>query len=389
MAQEDPERQRLIQQALASANLDAFICATPTNVLMLTGYWPVIGKSIALATAGGQVEVIVPGDEADLAQGCRALVTTYSPALLERPVSLQEALTEPLRSALSKLGLMKARIGIETGPQLIPGAYVSIHVFNCELSDLLCELAPAAESVSADTLFANLRSRLTRGEFQRLQLACELARVAFDQGTTLLEPGISEAELAAKLSYILASSAGHKGVRRVGGSFFCMSGPNAARASAAFQMSTTRQLEEGDLALIHCNSHADGFWTDITRTYVVGHRNEKAKHLLEAIEEARVTALEAVRPGAKASDVDAVARAVMCDNGFGRQFSHGLGHGVGFVAIDHDAIPRLAPHSPDIIEAGMAFNIEPGAYFEGWGGARHCDMVLCTDSGTELLTPFS
>ena len=78
----------------------------------------------------------------------------------------------------------------------------------------------------------------------------------------------------------------------------------------------------------------------------------------------------------------------MCRHGFGNAFLHGTGHGVGFVAIDHDASPRLTPGSSDVIEAGMAFNIEPGAYFEGWGGARHCDMVLCTEAGAVLLTGF-
>ena len=389
MGHVDQERQALIHQALTAGGLDAFVCATPTNVLMLTGYWPVIGKSVAIATADGNVEVIIPEDEAELADGCRAQISTYAPARLERPISLAEALSKPLKAALSKLGLMSLRIGVETGPQLIPGAYVSIHVFNCELSELLAHLAPAAKLVTADSELAKLRSRLTPSELNRLRLSCDLAGVAFDQVPDLLAAGIPEAELAAKLSFALASSAGYEGVRRVGGSFFCMSGPNAAKASAAFQMSTSRQLQDGDFVLIHCNSHADGFWTDITRTYIVGRAAEQARTVLEAIQEARLAALQTVKPGVKAAEVDAAARDVMSARGFGQQFMHGLGHGVGFVAIDHDAMPRLTPNSSDILEPGMAFNIEPGAYFDGWGGARHCDMVVCGDTGSEVLTPFS
>lgn len=388
MLQVDAERQEFIERALARKNLDAFVCATPTNVLLLTGYWPVIGKSVAVATRDGALEVIIPEDEEELAEGCRARILTYLPSRLDKLVTLKDALAEPLSSVFKRLNLSGAKIGIETGPQLIPAAYVSIHVFNCELSEILCDLHGSPNLASADAVLAYLRSHLSPLEVERLRVACDISKMSFDHVPDHLSPGISEADVAAKLTRLLSDSIGYRGVRRAGGEIFCMSGPNAAKASAAFQISTTRHLQEGDLVLIHCNSYADGFWTDITRTYTVGDAGDRAKQLFGAIELARRAALQAVRPGAKASDVDAAARSVMSDQGLGKEFTHGLGHGVGFVAIDHDAIPRLSPNSPDIIEEGMAFNLEPGAYFRGWGGARHCDMVLCTNEGSQLLTEF-
>ncbi len=98
--------------------------------------------------------------------------------------------------------------------------------------------------------------------------------------------------------------------------------------------------------------------------------------------------MSAVRPGAKASDVDRRAREAMRSRGFGEAFSHPAGHGVGFAAIDHDALPRIHPKSEETLEPGMVFNIEPAAYFEGEGGIRHCNMVAVTETGAELLTPF-
>ena len=89
-----------------------------------------------------------------------------------------------------------------------------------------------------------------------------------------------------------------------------------------------------------------------------------------------------------AADVDAAARDVLKMRGFGPQFKHSTGHGVGFSAIDANAKPRLHPKSEDTLEAGMVFNVEPAIYFEGYGGMRHCDMVAVTDSGAEVLTPF-
>jgi Xaa-Pro aminopeptidase len=80
---------------------------------------------------------------------------------------------------------------------------------------------------------------------------------------------------------------------------------------------------------------------------------------------------------------------VLTAHGYGEAFKHPTGHGVGFAAIDHDALPRLHPKSPDVLETGMVFNVEPGVYFEGYGGLRHCDMVAVTASGAEVLTPFA
>jgi Xaa-Pro aminopeptidase len=90
----------------------------------------------------------------------------------------------------------------------------------------------------------------------------------------------------------------------------------------------------------------------------------------------------------KGAEVDAAARNVLRERGFGPQFKHGTGHGVGYSAISANAKPRIHPRSEDTLEPGMTFNIEPAIYFEGYGGIRHCDLVTITESGFELLTPF-
>src|SRR5581483_9860524 len=92
--------------------------------------------------------------------------------------------------------------------------------------------------------------------------------------------------------------------------------------------------------------------------------------------------------GAKAADVDRAARETLAQRGFGRQFKHPTGHGVGFAAIDHLAHPRLHPQSDETLEAGMVCNVEPAIYLEGQEGLRHCDMVVVTETGCSLLTPF-
>jgi Xaa-Pro aminopeptidase len=140
--------------------------------------------------------------------------------------------------------------------------------------------------------------------------------------------------------------------------------------------------------MIHANTVGDGFWTDITRTFVVGPASISQERMEYAITEARSAALKAIAPGVAARLVDSAARDVLVQHGFLSEFKHGVGHGVGFTAADPNALPRLHPKSPDVLQAGMTFNIEPSLYFDGVGGMRHCDVIACTDSGAEVLTQF-
>lgn len=160
------------------------------------------------------------------------------------------------------------------------------------------------------------------------------------------------------------------------------------RAYGAFARSTVKRVETGDLVLTHCNSQVNGYWTDITRTFSTGELNERKRNMDGAVFEAREAAMAALKPGVSSCDVDHAARRVLEARGFGKQFRHSTWHGVGFSAIDALAVPRLHPQSPDRIEPGMVFNVEPAGYFEDFGGLRHCEIVVMKESGAEILTPF-
>ncbi|HXG82508.1 MAG TPA: M24 family metallopeptidase [Pyrinomonadaceae bacterium] len=160
------------------------------------------------------------------------------------------------------------------------------------------------------------------------------------------------------------------------------------KTDAAYQRSRAKRLKENEFVLVHCNSHADGYWTDVTRTFLLDRADEKKRRISEAVFAARVAALSAIRPGVKAADVDKAAREVIEERGYGEYFTHATGHEVGFSAINHDAVPRIHPASEDVLETGMTFNVEPAIYIEGIGGFRHCDMVAVTENGYEILTPF-
>lgn len=387
---QDAERIDRVRHALTEAGLDALVAALPADVLMLTGYWPVIGCSVAVVTREGPSVVIAPEDEADLARnGWQNETRFFRAGSLESLATVSDTIRKPLESALRKLGLTKARIGFEFGPANEPASYPEMHLFGASLRLQLTEVLPDAVVAPAEEVLASLRSVKTRMEVERIRTACAIARDAFLQGAGILAPGMRETAVAAAFAAPLSvEGVGRSGVERAGGYMHCMSGPNAAHAWVSYALSGNRAVENRECVLIHCNSYADGYWTDLTRTYCLGDPGGRMTAMYEAVFAAREAAISVLRPGVSGRDVDAAARSVLSERGFGAQFKHPTGHGVGFVAINHNARPRLHPVSDDILQAGMVFNLEPAIYSEGFGGLRHCDMAVMTESGAEIITPF-
>lgn len=385
------ERKARIREALAEARLDAVVCALPANVLMLSGYWPVIGSSLAVATKTGTVILLVPEDEKELAEsGWADEVHTFSPASWTEIRSSVEIAGAHLAELLTDVQLGRGHtLGFESGPMFEPASYASMHLYGASIHDLLHLAARFVALAPAREVLANLRSSLTQHEVGRVRAACLIAQEAFLEGAWKLRTGLYEVEAAALFrTPISLNVPAQPGITRSDGFAFCMSGENSARAFAAYQISGARRIRAGDLVLVHCNSYLDGYWTDITRTFCAGEMDDERRAMYEAVFAARRAALETIRDGVRAAEVDYAARRVLTARGYGEAFKHGLGHGVGFHAINHNAIPRLHPASDDVLRIGMVFNIEPAIYIEGYGGLRHCDVVALTELGAEVLTPF-
>lgn len=386
----NPARVERIKKTLAAAQLDALVCTLPTNVLLLSGYWPIVGTAVAIATQDGQIALLAPDDERDLAENSWASrIQTYAPGSLDSIVGVAETVKQPLAQLLQGLGLSQGRIGYEGSNFFEPASYASMYLFNNTLPDALTQILPKANLSDAVPQLQQLRSALTPTEQNQMRTACEVAGFAFQLGADQLRAGLREPEAAAAFaSQFSMQGIGYKEAARAGGYAFCMSGPNSALAGAAYARTRNRQLEAGDLVLIHVNSYVDGYWTDITRTYCLDEPTRQQREMFEAIAAARAAAIQAIRPGVAAKEVDAAARDVLNERGFGQYFTHGLGHNVGFAAISSFGPPRLHPASPDTLEVGMTFNVEPSIYIHGYGGMRHCDVVTITENDVEILTPF-
>ncbi len=385
----DTARIDFICTELRSRGLDALVGALPENVLMLSGYWPVVGTSLAIVTADGTVGIVAPKDEMELAErGWADQLHTFQSGSLDELQPIAAAIVEPLKAIGKLCHCDVGRMGYEAGAANQPVSYAGMHLYRTALPAILAEAFPAAMLVAADAAFTRLRSIKSPREIDQIRAACRIAAEAYHIGTENLHLGLTECEAAIRFRGPLHTYRPDASIERADGFVSCMSGVNSAKAHGAFARSRMKPLVAGELALVHCNSYADGYWTDITRTFALGEPTDLQRMMYNAVLAARSAALDAIRPGARAADVDGAARHMLAKHGFGPQFKHPTGHGVGFAAIDHLAHPRLHPKSDETLEAGMVCNVEPAIYFEGQEGLRHCDLVVVTPSGMTLLTPF-
>jgi len=382
-------RDELIRRALENTNWDLLVCTMPSNVLLLSGYWPAVGYSIALATRDGRIALIVPEDEDELAEQSWAdEVITYQPLPLERAITVEESAFEAFIRMKRDLTITADRIGFEQTDSFEPTSYLP-HLLRGNTLRLLRRIFPAATLAPADGLLAEMRSIKTVAEIQHIRTVCRIAEQAFQNAARLLQGGLTEAQAASACRTFLGSCLGDfEHVKRCDGFIYCMSGANSAKAFGPYAHSCSRRIEPGDLVTLRCHAYADGYWADITRTYHIGPIDEHKQQLFEAIFAARDAALEAIRPGAKAADIDRAARSVLESRGLGSAFKHPAGHGAGFGSADYAARPRLHPLSDDVLDTGMVLKLEPGVYLDGYGGVRKSDMVAVTANGPEVLTRF-
>ncbi|HEY5331314.1 MAG TPA: Xaa-Pro peptidase family protein [Acidobacteriaceae bacterium] len=384
----DSDRHANTLNAMEAAGLESLVCFSPAHVLLLSGYWPVMGSSVAVFTRNGEVIVLLPEDELDLAKATtEAELIAYRPVTLQRLDRPAEALVAPLRALSKRLKMAGGSVGTASHDYTQPSPYPATHHFHHTTTHLAQELCPDATILAADDLLEQMQAVKTPTEIGLMKRAALRAKTGFDAAATMIAAGRREDEVAASAGAAFARVA-NDGFERGFGQFFCMSGPNSTAAAAAYARTRRRLLERGDVVMVHANTTGDGYWTDISRTFVVGEANARQRDMQEAIAEARDAALRAIAPGVKARAVDSAAREVLKRRGFGDAFKHGAGHGVGFAAVDANARPRLHPVSDDMIEEGMTFNVEPAIYIEGVGGMRHCDVVACGADGAEVLTDF-
>lgn len=380
------ERLDRMRRAMERERLDALVLRLPENVLLLSGYWPMLGASTLVFPRESLAALLFP--ECFLSETQPAVweaeVKTFGFGLLGAPDA-----AECLRSFLSAMPHRAGwkRIGYEGSFRMIAPAWQSSETLLATgQTKALYESAFAgAELVDATDLLQRERRTKTPYEADKLRIAGEISCIGLELFQRIVAPGISGVELVAAVeAEVMAKGTGYRGAQRVRG--WAQVATGAAESAVGYRMNeflTRRDLQSGDVALLELGVVADGYWADRTRVRVAGRPSDEQSKIFETLRSAQEAAIGAIRPGATGAEVDEAARSVIRDAGYERDFPHITGHGLGFGY--HESAPILGPGSGDVLEAGMLTSVEPGIYNSRAGGFRIEDDVLVTESGGEVL----
>ena len=234
---------------------------------------------------------------------------------------------------------------------------------------------PEASCVPASELTSELRVLKDPAEIELLRMAAHgvdrvMARIPGEIGFS----GRTEAEVARDLARLTVEE-GHDEADFT----IVASGPNGA---SPHHHPGDRVIESGDLVVCDYGGRWGGYYSDSTRTFVVGQAGAAQEEVHEVVLAANEAARAAVAPGVDCQDIDRVARAVIEAAGFGEHFIHRTGHGIGLEVHEH---PYMVEGNTMPLEPGMAFSVEPGVYLPGRFGVRVEDIVVCGDDGVDSL----
>lgn len=235
--------------------------------------------------------------------------------------------------------------------------------------------APGLECVDGSPVSDGCRMKKGPQELAYMKAASLLTKQAYQAAFRKLHEGMTPAELGA------AISDEHRRLGVQGGASVSF-GPNSAFPHGS---RVARPLQVGDIVLVDGGCSVHGYRSDVTRTVVFGNATDKQRRLWDIVKEAQTAALRAARPGVPCGELDAVARKVIEDAGYGpdyKYFTHRLGHGIG---LDGHEEPYLVRGNKLPLQAGMTFSDEPGIYLYGEFGVRHEDIMVITENAAEFF----
>jgi Xaa-Pro aminopeptidase len=353
-------RDRLLAQ-LRDEDLDAVLITQPVNVSYLTGF---SGDASCLIIGPRATLMVSDGRFTDqLADECPGLETV----IRQPTVTLGDATA----AVLNKLGV-KA-VGYESG-----------HLTVAEFEALSRATPKLDWKPSADRV-ERLRMVKDASEIEQIRQAIRYAEKAFAMLRAMLRPDDTEKDLADNLEYF---------VRRAGAKCTAFAsivavGPRAALPHAP---PTRKRVHEAPLLLVDWGADGAFYKSDLTRVLFTNNNSPfpgsaglppRCAEIYDVVLRAQQKAIAAVRPGTQAKEVDAAARGLITDAGYGDYFTHSIGHGIGMMI--HEA-PIMRANTETVLAPGMVVTIEPGIYLPGLAGVRIEDDVLVTPDGCEVLT---
>ena len=347
-------RTKKLQDYIVEQGLDGFLIGSEANRMYLSGF------------TGSNAMLLVTKDEKYIVTDFRYLeqVSKQCPdyTCVDQK---QRGLIPTTLDIARKLGLKKL-------------AFEGEHTSYLTFESLAKETA--FTFVSYTDVVENFRKVKSTDEIDKIARAEAIGDLAFEGIVKYIKEnwkkGITEREVALEIECIM---------RRNGasGTSFDTIVASGAKSSLPHAVPGDDLLKEGDFVVMDFGCIYEGYCSDMTRTVVIGHASKKHEEIYNIVLEAQLAAIKAIKPGMKGKEVDAIARNLIKEKGYGEYFGHGLGHSVG---IEIHENPRFSVGEEEEIKEGMVITVEPGIYLPGFGGVRIEDVIVVTKDGVKNLT---
>ncbi len=366
-AEERAERQEKARQLMRENSLSAILLAQGTSLVYFTGieWWGGERLFAMVLPAKGDAFYVAPAFEEGRAREQIAL----GPNGKNPDVRVWQEDESPytrVAQGLGDRGISGGTIGFEETVKFV-------------FTDNIRKAAASATFTSATPVTAGCRMIKSAHEIELMRLAAKVTLAAYEATYRSLKTGMTQKDVAKMVE------TAHRQLGFEGGADVQVGEYSAfPHGSIAPQ-----EIREGTIVLMDGGCSVEGYASDISRTYVLGKANDKMKQVFEIVHRAQSAALATARPGVEAGAVDAAARKVITDAGYGpdyKYFTHRVGHGMG---MDGHEWPYLVRGNTTKLQSNMTFSDEPGIYIRGEFGIRLEDDMHILENGAELFTPQS
>ncbi|HZK57954.1 MAG TPA: aminopeptidase P family protein [Clostridia bacterium] len=337
-----------VKRLLEEKNLDGVLLYKPENRRYISGFTGSTGYVLITKTDAKFIT--------DFRYTEQAIIQCDGFEIIE--ISSTKTITDVISESVS------SRLGVEED-FMTYGEFI-------KFTDKLAE----TDMIPLEGAILKLRSVKTPDEIKNIEKAANIADEAFDYMLEFIKPGLAELDIALELEFFMRK----KGASKLSFETIVASG---VRSSLPHGAASSKIVEIGDMITLDYGCIYKGYCSDMTRTIVLGEANDKQKEIYNVVLKAQKTSLGAVKPGITGAELDAIARKIINDSGYGQYFGHGLGHGVG---LEVHELPHINIRGDMPMESGMVITIEPGVYIPNFGGVRIEDLVLVTDNGYRTLS---
>ena len=365
--EERGQRLDLARKLMAENSLDAIVLMEGTTLRYFTGmrWWGGERMFALVLPAKGNAFYVCPGFE----EGRAREQIANAPGGDNPDVRIWQEDESPYQrvaQGLKERGLSTGKIGMEETMRFV-------------FVDGIAKAAPQATLSSATPVTAGCRMVKSEHEIALMRLASHVTLAVYEAVYQSLKEGMTQADVGNLIDTAYARTGFPGEASVMVGEYTAF--PHGSR--------TPQVLREGTIIMIDDGCTVEGYQSDITRTFVLGKASDKMKSVFDIVHRAQSAALAAARPGVECGSIDAAARKVVTDGGYGpdyKYFTHRLGHGLG---MDGHEWPYLVRGNTKKLEANITTSNEPGIYIRGEFGVRLEDDMHVTENGAELFTPQS